>query len=375
MAANIDEYLQSIYYDPSHPASFSGLDKLYRYVKSIGKNISKGIIKKWLIRQAVYNAHKAVRRKFKQQRVVVPRKFYQFDVDTISMKRYKKQNNGYNYILVMIDVMSKFCWTYPLKTLQGVEMVKALSSLISQKVTKIRSDGGSEFDNQKVKEFMKIKKIDHFLTLNEQKANIAERMIKTLKSRLVKYMQHMNSHEWVKVLLQITAGYNKSYHRSIKMSPNDALNTDDITLWNTLYLPPADKKPVVTKVAGSKKKKKNPYKYKVGDIVKLSYFKGAFTKEYDEKWTNENFIITSRSTREGLPQYTIKSWDNTPIKGRFYSQELQRIELPDGDNAVYKIESILKKRKWKGKTQHFVKWLGWPKSYNSWVDAKELKDI
>ena len=209
MAANIDEYLQSIYYDPSYPASFSGLDKLYCYVKSIGKIVGS---KNWLIGQAVYNAQKAVRRKFKQQQVVVPRKVYQFDVDTISMKRYKKQNNGYNYILVMIDVMSKFCWTYPLKTLQGVEMVKALSSLISQKVTKIRSDGGSEFDNQKVKEFMKIKKIDHFLTLNEQKANIVEHVIKTLKSRLVKYMQHMNSHEWVKVLLQITAGYNKSYH-------------------------------------------------------------------------------------------------------------------------------------------------------------------
>ena len=272
-------------------------------MKSIGKIVSTGRIKKWLIGQAVYDAHKAVRRKFKQQ-------FYQFDVDTIARKRYKKQNNGYNYILVMIDVMSKFCWTYPLKTLQGVEMVKALSYLISQKVTKIRSDGGSEFDNQKVKEFMKIKKIDHFLTLNEQKANIAERVIKTLKSRLVKYMHHMNSHEWMKVLPQITAGYNKSYHRSIKMSLNDALNTDDITLWNNLYLPPADKKPVVTKVARSKKKK-NPYKYKVGDIVKLSHFKGAFTKEYDEKWTNENFIITSRSTREGLPQYTIKSWDRS----------------------------------------------------------------
>ena len=36
------KYLEKIYFDISHPASFSGVDKLYRTVKNEGKiNLSK----------------------------------------------------------------------------------------------------------------------------------------------------------------------------------------------------------------------------------------------------------------------------------------------------------------------------------------------
>ena len=44
-----EDYLKKIYCDPTSPASFSGPDKLYVYVKNDGKyNISKYKIKKWL---------------------------------------------------------------------------------------------------------------------------------------------------------------------------------------------------------------------------------------------------------------------------------------------------------------------------------------
>lgn len=43
-----EQYLFSIYYNSSHPASFSGVDKLYSYVKKEGKfELGRKKIMKW----------------------------------------------------------------------------------------------------------------------------------------------------------------------------------------------------------------------------------------------------------------------------------------------------------------------------------------
>ena len=66
------EYLQKIYYDPSHPASYEGLNNLYNAVKQEGKfKISHKQIKDWLGNQDTYSLNKAVRRNFQRGRVIV----------------------------------------------------------------------------------------------------------------------------------------------------------------------------------------------------------------------------------------------------------------------------------------------------------------
>ena len=43
------------------------------------------------------------------------------------------------------------------------------------------------------------------------------------------------------------------------------------------------------------------------------------------------------------------------------------------ENTEYDIERVLKRRTIKGgKKQCYVKWKGWDKSYNSWVDKSEI---
>ena len=162
------------------------------------------------------------------------------------MNRYAKSNKGYNYILVLIDVTSKFAWTQPLKSLKGKEIVSAFRHLLKKVPENIRTDGGSEFNNSDVKKYLRSRGVNHFSTNNEKKANIAERLIITLKSRITKYMHETNSHEWTNVLRNITAGYNNTYHRSIGMTPTQALETNDVTLWKKLYTTPLKKKSITS---------------------------------------------------------------------------------------------------------------------------------
>ena len=264
--------------------------------------------------------------------MVVPKKLY--------------HNNGYKFILILIDILTRYAWTYPLKSLTGKEMTRALKSTITDKVPqKIRTDSGSEFANSQVKRYLKLKGIDIFHTLNEKKANYAERLIQTIKTKITKYLQHAKTFNWVKILSKITESYNLGYHRSIKMSPADAMRTDDAKLWIAQYAP----KPRPKKKKASIKPSKQRHKFKLGDKVKLTFNRLTFDRAYDEKLTDENFIVTGRVTKQGISLYTVKDFDNDPIKGSFYESEMQKINATDDVNKVYNIEKIIKKRTRNGK--------------------------
>ena len=36
------------------------------------------------------------------------------------------------------------------------------------------------------------------------------------------------------------------------------------------------------------------------------------------------------------------------------------------------MEEVIKRRKRTGQKELFVKWLGWPKKFNSWINEKDL---
>ena len=65
------DYLKSIYYDPTHPAAYDGLEKLDRAVKKDGKFVlSRNKTSQWLNKQKGYAVHKEEKTKFHRRRVV-----------------------------------------------------------------------------------------------------------------------------------------------------------------------------------------------------------------------------------------------------------------------------------------------------------------
>lgn len=203
----------------------------------------------------------------------------------------------------------------------------------------------------------------HFCSQNEKKANVAERGIKTIKSRLSRYMTQNQTHRWIDVLANVTKSYNATYHRTIRMTPEQVKKNDEAYIWMSMY-----------DHASRTKIKKNRNKYistsfhfRVGDKVRISHLRQPFDREYDERWTGEYFVIKSRITKQKIPLYQLQDIDGEDIKGTFYEGELQK-ELVDRD-AMYRIENMLR---YKG-NQAFVKWWGWPKKFNSYIPKSSLK--
>jgi hypothetical protein len=113
-----------------NPASFAGPDELNRFVRKDGKFVlSKYKIKKWLQRQEPYSLQRPIKRPVKRNRVVVIGIDDQWDVDLMDMTKFSKYNREYNFILVAIDIFSKYIWLRQLKDKRGESVMKALKNI------------------------------------------------------------------------------------------------------------------------------------------------------------------------------------------------------------------------------------------------------
>ena len=103
------------------------------------------------------------------------------------MQSLSKYNKGIKCLLCTIDLLSKYMLVVPLKDKRGISIVNAFQKIISKgrKPNKIWVDQGSEFYNNSFKDFLKINNIEMYSTYNEGKYVVAERFIRTLKTRLL----------------------------------------------------------------------------------------------------------------------------------------------------------------------------------------------
>ena len=120
------------------------------------------------------------------------------------MQLLSKYNKGIRFLLCVIDIFSKYAWVVPLKDKKGISIVKAFQSILKQsnsiqhvKPNKIWVDKGSEFYNASFKTWLRDNDIGMYSTHNEGKSVVAERFIRTLKSKIYKYMTSISKNVYI----------------------------------------------------------------------------------------------------------------------------------------------------------------------------------
>ncbi|MCG8432149.1 MAG: transposase family protein, partial [Candidatus Omnitrophica bacterium] len=285
----MDDVLKEIYYDPKHPASFSGPKKLFQEAKK-RTDITLKQVGDWLASQENYTLHKELRRKFPRSRVFVEGIDSQWQGDLMDLSRLASENDGFKFALLVVDVYSRHVWTAPMKNKTGTETVRALKKILDSTTRQMQifiSDAGKEFLNGSLQAFLKSKGIRHVTMRNETKAMYAERAIKTIKTKLFKYMTQEGKFRWIDVLADVTKAYNHTQHRSLGRSPVEVTkDTEDESRIQQYFL-------------RRKVKPKSSFKYALGDVVRISRLKRPFERQYDEKWTGELFTVKKRYFRDG----------------------------------------------------------------------------
>lgn len=362
-----ENYLKEIYFDPKNPASLSGPSKLYTYVKRDGKyDISKYKITKWLQQQEPYSLQRAIRKPVHRTPIIVAGIDDQWSADLMDMVKFSKHNVGTAYVLVVIDVFSKYLWLRPLKDKRGPGVAEAFKDIfkMGRKPQRIRTDKGQEFRAKTVQSLFNAENIQHFYALNEKKASVSERVLKTIKTKIYRYFTYKQSYRYIDKLQSFADGYNKTKHMTIDMAPGDVTKNNSEEVRLAAYFARHKKHPTI--------KKKWRFRFKVGDHVRITHLRNPFSREYDEKWTGEIFSIASRFWRTTVPIYRLKDYNGEDITGTFYQSELQKVYVDE--NSMWKVEKILRTQGQGRNKRYFVKWLRWPKQFNSWINASDVSN-
>ena len=295
--------------------------------------------------QLAEELHKPIIRKFEKRKVYSTFKDNIWGVDLADMQLLSKYNKGIRFLLCVIDIFSKYAWVVPLKDKKGISIVKAFQIILRQsnrKPNKIWVDKGSEFYNVYFKKWLRDNDIVMYSTHSGRKSVVAERFIRTLKSKIYKYMTSISKNVYIDKLDEIVDEYNNTYHTTIKMKPIDV----------------KDNKYMST----SKEVNNKDPKLKVGNHVRISKYKNIFAKGYVRNWSEEVFII--KKVKNTVPwTYIVNDLKGEEIIGTFYEKELQKTSQEE-----FRIEKVIRR---KG-DKLYVKWKGYDNSFNSWIDKANL---
>ena len=294
------------------------LEKLYKDVTSAPSYSAK--IAEFLRQHDTHGVYRRiVKKKFPRRKVIARFPFEIFMADLMEYPQYKHANNGYCYILIMIDCFSKMLYAAPMKKKNQEWSAEAFESIFKNfddYPINLVTDGGLEFFNAAVRKVFDTYGINHYKTPTKTKwkASMAERVIRTLKSRLQKYFKTNSTKKWINVLDQFVGNYNSIPHSSHGLAPQDVNSENREYVYKQLY--PNKNLTVVCKL-------------KIGDKVRKIREKSEFEKGYTENWSEEIYIISEKRQSQAICWYKIKTLDGGKVPGIWYYYQLNLVARHD----------------------------------------------
>ena len=280
--------------------------------------------------QLAEELHKPIIRKFAKRKVVVEGVDEIWAADLVEMQRFSDWNKGIKYLLMVIDVFSKFGWIEPLQNKKGETVAAAFEKIFKsgREPRLLWTDRGKEFYNKNVNQLLSTKNIKLYLTENEEKSSVAERFNRTIKQQMWKMFSANNNTIYFDKIDELLKNYNNSWHRSVKMSPlaaSDIKNSNRV--FANLY---SDEiyKPV-----------KKP-KFRIGDRVRISKYKRKlFDKGFTPNWTEEIFVINQILHTKPVT-YRVVDLQGEAVTGSFYEPELQKTT-----QEIFRIEKVIRRER------------------------------
>ena len=211
--------------------------------------------------QLAEELHKPIIRNFEKRKVHSSFRDNIWGADLANMQLLSNFNKGFRSLLYVIDIFSKYEWVILLKDKKGISIVNAFQKILKEsdrKPNKIWVDKGSEFYNSSFKKWLRDNNTEMYSTNNEGKSVVAERFIRTLKTKIHKYMTSISKNAYIDKLDDMVYECNNTYHRSIEMKPVDVKDNTYIDFEKEIN----DKDP----------------KFKIGDHVRTSKYKNIFAK-------------------------------------------------------------------------------------------------
>jgi len=306
----MENILNDLYYNIWDENSFRGLYLLLKSAKQF--NLTRDDIKSWLESQPTYTKFQHPKTKFARNPVVSKHINHIWFSDLIYIK-YPNHNDGYKYILLVIDNLSKKGYAQPIKNKTQDTIKRAFLDIFNDSnaiPSIIITDPGPEFTNDAIKLLFDLRHIKHIILRDGSKASVVERWARTLKNIIQKYLHANNSKRYIHVLQDIVDNYNRTIHSRTKFRPMDVNQTNQREVYQNLY---------------RIKRTRENQKFKVGDRVRVALVRPRLGTSFKPKFSNEIFVIHKIYQTFPYYKYRIRDIRGGFIRGSYYSSELIKV--------------------------------------------------
>ena len=222
-----------------------------------------------------------------------------FQIDLTFYDQYKKFNSGYTGFMTVININSRFASCYPFKTKSSNEIYELINKFVYEAEPKIiETDLGSEFNNTKIKNYLKDNNIEiRFFNKSESPNAISkvERFNRTIRQKITDYMNTNNTNKYIDVLNQLVNNYNNTIHNSIKEKPIDI----DIIGERKIYMNELRKQNEIYKDIHNK--------FKIGEFIRIVRTKGMFDKGIQKLSTSVYKITGNEGARVKIENIKTKA--------------------------------------------------------------------
>ena len=355
-------------------------------------------VSKFLSKCTVCNQFNDAPRRFTPYRPVsaaLPMDHIQMDLHEFSVA-----SNEYVFLMVLIDVCSKFCWLRALKDKRPHTVADKLWKIFTDfgfpKI--IQSDNGSEFANSVITELVNLCCIDHRLitSYNPRADGGIERTIKDVSTSILKHINGARA-DWSYMVGQVQLWTNlrtSSVHGSTPFTVMFSRNFNGFEDTKNLSLRAMTPSEIEKRYQHARKVLFPDVVSKTADInTRRRIDHDSHFKTLSNPFPDGAIVMLKQNTRKSKmePKYIGPfkilrlTQGNTyvlqDLMGDVYPKNVPawRLKMVSNDendefldNDEYEIEAIINHKGTPGNYTYKVKWKGYPESDNSWINASDI---
>ena len=263
----------------------------------------------------------------------------------------KKLNDGYVYLLLVINGGTKYLYAKKLRTKSGSEVAARLRDIFYEigimrrgtaaesgfHAVLTHSDRGKEYYNDDVAGMLEHLGVRLYSSHSDHKAAMIERVIGTIRGKLVKAIEQKGE-KWIDLYARVVKLYNSQYHRTIGMSPEQAEANFDLALFNTVEN--HEKSDAATRCRVPRQSNVlKPAKFAKGDVVRIKVAGHEFRKGSAKTWTDEVYRVSGVKRTKSKYVYSVESMSGETILGKF-DADMLKAAVEEKADARHKLRVV-----------------------------------
>jgi acid phosphatase class B len=388
----MEKIIKQFFYDPE--TGFTSAKDVYNKLIEAGYYVTQKQVKDFISKQETAQINKEYKKPTIYNTIISPAPRNNYQIDIIIYDRY--EFNKYKYILMCIDVYSRYLQARPMTNRKMETIIEKLKDIFDKMGKPVNLNADNEFNTNKFNQLMKDQNISvHYSQPYEINKNaIVERANRTIAQRIQKWRIATGKYDWPSILPKIVNNFNNSVNRNIKGTPNEifkhkkqnlqriirvkpSFNVNDlvrikiyknvfakgdsITYSKDLY--------TIEKIVANKYELKN---IKTNEILKTLY------KDYEIRKVNEIQFLPHEDQEQEVEH--LQTQKNRKIKRKIRKEGIEDAEIISSKRKIvkpkllniapkpkatknvteYEVEKLIAMKVIRGKVYYLVKWKGYP---------------